>query len=135
MSARAAALARGQRAAEAGMADACIIRRVTGGSTDPTTAVHTKTYLSPDPYTGKCRVQSALARSQPHDSGEDYIRLLRLQLQVPVAVSGLQVLDEVTITAAAHDPDLVGRTFLIADLMHKSEPTARRVEITERTDS
>lgn len=132
---RASVLARGRAAAEAGMADACTIRRVTGGSSDQTTGVHTKTYASPDPYSGKCRVQSALARSQPHDVGEDYVRLLRLQLQLPLTVTGLQVLDEVTITAAAHDQDLVGRTFLISDLMHKTEPTARRVEITERTDS
>jgi hypothetical protein len=132
---RASVLARGQVAAEASMTDACTIRRPTGGSTDQTTGVRTKTYVSPDPYTGKCRVQVLFVRSQPHDAGEDYVRLLRLQLQLPVAVTGLQVLDEVTITAAAHDADLVGRTFLISDLFHKSEPTARRVEITERTDS
>jgi hypothetical protein len=130
---RASVLARGRAAAEAGMVDACTIRRVTGGSTDQSTGVRTPTRA--DIYIGPCRVQSALARSQPHDVGEDYVRLLRLQLQLPVAVTGLRVLDEVTITAAAHDQDLAGRTFLISDLMHKSEPTARRVEITERTDS
>lgn len=132
---RSSVLAKGQARAAASMTDACTIRRPTGGSTDQTTGVRTKTYASPDPYTGKCRVQSALARSQPHESGEDYVRLLRLELQLPVTVTGLQVLDEVTITAATHDADLVGRIFLVSDLFHKSEPTARRVEITERTDS
>jgi hypothetical protein len=39
----------------------------------------------------------------------------------------------VTITASVNDPDLVGRVFLIRDLFHKTEPTARRVGVIERT--
>lgn len=132
---RASALARGQAIAELSMVDACTIRRVTGTTTDQVTGVCTKSYLNPNPYSGKCRVQATLARSQPHEVGEDFVLLLRLQLQLPVAVTGLTVGDEVTITAAVHDQDLVGRVFLVRDLMHKSDPTARRVDITERTDS
>jgi hypothetical protein len=124
---RSGVLAKGQVKAEASMVDACTIRRRLPDVTN--------TDLSPDPYTGKCRVQSALARSQPHESGEDYVLLLRLELQLPVSVTGLRVDDEVTVTASAHDADLVGRVFLIRDLFHKTEPTARRVEITERTNS
>lgn len=130
---RASVLARGQAAAEAGMVDACTIRRVTDTTTDDFSGAITNTYLSPNPYSGKCRIQSALARSEPHDTGEDYVLLLRVQLQLPVSVTGLVVGDEVTITAAANDPDLAGRVFLIRDLFHKTDPTARRVEITERT--
>jgi hypothetical protein len=132
---RSGVLAKGQVKAEASMVDACTIRRRLPDVTNTETGEVTKAYLSPDPYTGKCRVQSALARSQPHESGEDYVLLLRLELQLPVSVTGLRVDDEVTVTASAHDADLVGRVFLIRDLFHKTEPTARRVEITERTNS
>lgn len=131
---RASALARGQVAAELGMVDTCTIRRVTGTATDDFSGAVTKTYLSPDSYAGKCRVQMRLAQSTEHDAGEDFVRLLRVEIQLPMSVSGLEVGDEVTVTASA-DPDLMGRTFLIRDLFHKTEATARRVQCTERTGS
>jgi hypothetical protein len=130
---RAILLAQGRKAAEQGMVDACTIRRLTGQSTDSFSGVVTDTWL--DLYAGKCRVQQAQAQAQQHDAGQDYLLLLRLELQLPMSVVGLQVGDEITITASAHDPDLVGRVFLSHDLAHKTEATARRVQVTERTDS
>ncbi len=132
---RATVLARGRRAAEAGMTDTCTIRRVTGQTTDEVTGAVTPTYLSPDPYTGRCRVQQAQAQAEQHTAGQDYQLLLHLEVQLPISVTGLQVGDEVTVTAAVHDPDLVGRVFLIRDLMHKSAATARRVSVLEKTGS
>jgi hypothetical protein len=129
---RIALLARGQAAAEAGMADTCTVRRRTGEATDLDTAVVTPTYLSPNPYAGKCRVQQR-GGVQQRDVGEDMQVLLQLEVQLPTTLTGLQVGDEVTITASAGDTDLVGRTFLIRELAHKSEATARRVQVTERT--
>jgi hypothetical protein len=125
-------LALGRIAAEAGMLDACTIRRVNGGSTtDQSTGVRTKTYDSL--YTGKCRVQAARPMSQDHEVGEDYVLLLRLDVQLPMSVTGLAVNDEITITASVNDADLVGRVLLVQDLFHKSEATARRVGVIERT--
>lgn len=132
---RASALARGRAAAEAGMIDTCTIRRRTGETTNATSGVVTPTYLSPDPYSGKCRFQQALVQTEPHNVGEDMVRLLRLELQLPMSVAGLQVNDEVTCVTSAYDPDLPGRTFLVRDLAHKSEATARRIQLTERTGS
>lgn len=131
---RAAFVARAQAAAEAGMADACVIRRRTGETTDLDLGSVTPTYLSPNPYAGKCRIQMGAqgAGSQQRDVGEDTQVLLPLELQLPMSVTGLQVDDEVTVTAST-DPDLVGRTFLIRGLAHKSEASARRVQVTERT--
>lgn len=130
---RASALARGRTAAELGMVDACTIRRPTGivntGHGQTTTG-----YVTPDPYSGKCRVQQSLAQAEQQDAGEDYQLLLRLEVQLPMSSTGLEVRDELTITASAHDPDLVGRTFLIRDLFHKTDATARRVQVMERTD-
>ncbi len=134
---RQALLQRAREFAEEGMVDACTIRRrnAPGDVTDPDTGQITQAYVSPDPYTGKCRVQQQQAQAQQQDAGEDYTLLLRLEVQLPVVGSeGLQVGDEVTITAAAHDADLVGRVFLIRDLFHKTDASSRRVSVTERTD-
>lgn len=129
---RASALERGQAAAEASMVDTCTIRRVTGTTDDPDTGYGVKTYLSPNPYTGKCRVQQGIAQAAEDDAGEDFQLRLRLVVQLPVTVVGVEIGDEVTITAS-RDLDLVGRTFLVRDLFHKTDETARRIGVTERT--
>lgn len=128
-------LTRGRTAAEAGMVDACTIRRITGRSTNLTTGAVTPTYLSPDPYAGKCRIQQKQATATREEAGEDHLLMLRLEVQVPMTVTGLEVGDEITVTASAHDADLVGRVFLIHDLAHKTHATARRVQCIERTGS
>lgn len=128
---RASVLARAQAAALAGMADACTIRRVTGKTTDPDSGVVTLTYATV--YTGQCRMQQSIAQAAQHDAGEDYTLLVRFELQLPVSVTGLRVSDEVTITAS-QDLDLVDRVFLVRDLFHKTDASARRVGVTERTD-
>jgi hypothetical protein len=132
---RASVTTRGQRFAETGMVDACTIRRRTGEQTnDDVTAVVTHAYVSPDPYSGPCRVQQGrLATSSDTNVGEDTAVELALEVQLPIAVTGLQVGDEVTITTSL-DADLPGRVFLIRGLGHKTHPTARRVQCTERTD-
>lgn len=130
---RASVLVSGQAAAEAGMVDTCTIRRRTAVTTNPDTGAVTPIYLSPDPYAGKCRVQQSLAQAEQHDVSEDYLLQLRLVLQLPMSVTGLLVGDEVTLTAS-RDPDLVGRAFLIRDLFHKTDATARRVGVIERTN-
>src|SRR4051812_23622455 len=112
---RDSALARGQIIALAGMVDACTLRRRTGETTDPTSGVITPTWSAL--YTGPCRVQQSLAQADQHDAGENYLLQLRLVLQLPVTVTGLEVDDEVTMTVS-RDADLVGRVFLVRDLFH-----------------
>lgn len=131
---RAAVLARGRAAAEAGMVDTCTVRRPTGTTTDPDSGQVTTAYLNPNPYTGKCRVKQIQALPETHDVGEDHVVLTRLQLQVPMSAPGLLVGDEVTMTASIHDPDLPGRVFLIRGPSAGSELTARRYEVTDRAD-
>jgi hypothetical protein len=130
---RESVLAHGQAAAEAGMADTCTIRRQTGSTLDDLSGGVVPTWTAL--YSGKCRVQQALAQADEQDVGEDYQLRLRLTLQLPMAgTSGLKVDDEVTITVSL-DPDLVGKVLLIRDLFHKTHATARRVGVTERTGS
>lgn len=129
---RADVLARAQQAAEAGMVDTCVIRRSGGRTTDPVTGDVTELYSGF--YTGKCRVQQAQAQAQREDIGEDHLLLLRLEVQLPMSVTGLEVGDEITITAS-RDPDLPGRVFRVHDLAHKTDASARRVQCLERTGS
>lgn len=127
---RATVLARGRLAAEAGMVDACTIRRRTGSAVGVDGSV---TPIYATLYTGKCRVQQVTAEPTPADPGEDLRLLVRRTVQLPIAVTGLQPADEITITASANDADLAGRVFLIHGLHDKSEATARRVNVIERT--
>lgn len=116
------------------MQDACTIRRRNGGATDPVTGYPTQPYTTL--YAGKCRVQQQVAIARPREVGEDHVLIVRFDLQLPVdGTEGLKVDDEVTITTAVNDADLTGRGFAILELAHKSEATARRVGIIERTGS
>jgi hypothetical protein len=128
---RALVLARGRSAAEAGMTDTCSIRRRTGSTTDENTGVETPSFV--EIYTGKCRLQQSDADAQAQNAGEAYVLLQRVQLQLPISVTGLKVGDEVTITASINDEDLVGRDFLLRDLPRKTDATARRVRVEEKT--
>lgn len=127
-----AILARGRALAESLMVDSCAITRAGGETTDPDTGVITPGAAT-DVYSGRCRVQQKQAQASPQDPGEAYVLMLRLEVQLPMSVVGLQVDDRIEITASAHDPDLVGRVFSIRDLMHKSHATSRRVGCQELT--
>lgn len=130
---RASALARGRIAAEAGMVDACTITRIGTRVTDTTTGEVTEPTTTL--YTGKCRVQQAQAVATEETVGEDHLLLLRIEVQLPMSVTGLRVGDLITITASAHDADLPGRVFRVHDLAHKTHATARRVQCVEKTGS
>src|SRR5690348_14673080 len=107
---RASVLARGRAAALAGMVDACAITRVTGHTTDPDTGVQTPT--TETVYEGACRVQQwSPSSARPADVGEDYQLLQATELQLPIDATGVQVGDQVEMTASAHDLDLPGRVF------------------------
>lgn len=124
-------LARGRAMAEAGFVDACVIRRVTGSTTDQNTGAITPTYSTV--YTGPCRVQQSAPSAAAVDVGQAALLMLRLEIQLPMSLVGLQTEDEVTMAASVYDADLVGRTFLIRDLAHGTHKTARRIGVEERT--
>lgn len=130
---RGTALVGGRKRAEAGMTDTCTIRRRnSSATTNPVTGYPTTTYTTL--YTGKCRMQQQAVISRAHDVGENTVWVVRFDLQLPVVgTEGLAVEDEVLLTAAVNDADLVGRTFIITELAHKSEATSRRVGVVERT--
>lgn len=127
----ATALALGRAAAERGMVDECTIRRATGTVTDPDTGRVTPTYEQI--YTGKCRVQQQQVQARAVEPGEAHLLMLRLEVHLPMSVTGVAAGDEVVITSSAHDPDLVDRVFLVRELAHKSHATARRLGVEEKT--
>lgn len=127
---RASVLARGRAAAEAGMVDACTIGRQSGEATDQWGNV-TPTWTQL--YAGKCRVQQTAALAQEETVGESRLLMVRREIQLPMSVTGLEPDDQVLITASATDPDLPGRTFIVRDLAHGTDKTARRVGVVERT--
>src|SRR5690606_23714913 len=126
----AALLARARAAAERLMVDECVIRRRVGETTGPGGVV---TPVYEQRYAGRCRVQQPTMLAQPQRPGEAQVLALRLEVHVPMAVTGVQVGDEVEVTSSAHDPDLVGRVLIVHDLAHKTQATARRLGVVERT--
>jgi hypothetical protein len=127
----ASVLARGRAAAERLMVDTCTIRRKTGETTDPDTGHTTPTYATV--YSGKCRFQQGDPQATRQDAGEASLLMLAMTVQVPMSVVGVQAEDEVLPTATAYDPDLLGRTFLVKALHHKTHATSRRLGLEERT--
>lgn len=111
--------------------DACTLQKPTGNSTNGSTGVVTATFGAAY-YSGPCKVQGGMANAA--DVGEKYLAMNSPIIHVPISVVGAEQDDLVTITASAHDPDLVGRTFRIQGPTHKTGLTARRLQCVEATD-
>lgn len=127
----AGAIAAGRRAAEALMVDTCVITYITSTSTDDLTGLVTDQRATR--YTGPCRIQAPAAQGQRDDVGEVTVTVLRLQLQLPtVGSEAVDRGDQVVVTASV-DPALLGRTWVVRDLAHKTHATARRMTIEEVT--
>lgn len=125
------AVARGRALAESLMVDACTIQHPTGETTGPG-GVITTTY-GPTFYSGKCRLQTQVVTRPGEDVGQAYIVLEHRVLQLPITVVGLKEGDQVTVTASALDPDLVGRKYVVHDVKQKTHLTKRLVNVLERT--
>lgn len=124
-----AALASGRQAIESLMIDECVIERATGEVTDDAGNV-TITYTAV--YAGKCRFQyRGLAAGSPY-SGQQRVDLFSLEVQLPIAVTAVQVNDRVT-AGISLDPAMQGRIFRVANIAHKTHYTARRLPLEEVT--
>lgn len=129
MSAESAVLA-GRAAAEALMVDTCTITRADGTeTTDPGTGIVTPGGSTI--YTGPCRVQVRALVAQSPEAGEVQLSVGQVEMQIPMAVTGVRTGDVATILTAALDPDLVGRRFRVSVPAHKTHATARRLSCTE----
>lgn len=126
------ALAAGRRAALRLMTDECVVETVTGKATDPVSGEVTETVEQV--YSGPCRVQQASPTAAEKQVGEADLLMLGRVLSLPVATSaGVRAGHRVRLTACQHDPDLVGRQFVVRGEFAKSHATARRLGIEEAT--
>ena len=83
-------------------------------------------------YEGKCQVQERDTQENATIAGEADLDTQRYTVKLPVATStGVRKDDEVEITFAALDPDLLGRKFTVGALHHKTYATARRLPCVE----
>jgi hypothetical protein len=129
---RESVLARGRAFAAGGFTDACRIwRESETPDTHPLTGHVTAQQI--EVYIGPCRVQqSAAPWAGPATVGDAARRLAALELQIPVAgTEGIRVSDRVTITACAHDVELVDRELVVVGEHHASHKTTRRLPLQE----
>lgn len=115
--------------AESLMLDTCTIIHPTGTDTDPDTGVVVVT--GPTVYTGKAKVATYEAQESNPEAGESVRTVQRYALHIPVGSYAPEIGDVATVTAAALDPNLTGRRYRIAALLHKTLATAYRLGVTE----
>jgi len=120
----------GRAAALALMVDTCQVTHPGEQVTDRRTG---GVYAVPDTlvYTGPCKVQSFQPFEQNPEAGAHSYSVQRYHVHIPVGAYVPTVGDVVTITAAAMDPNLTGRTYRVVALLHKSLSTAYRLAITD----
>jgi hypothetical protein len=135
------AIRAGRRWAESLMIDSCIVRRSVGdiGPMNPETglrpAAAVQVVYGPDlsPFKGRCKVQTFEPHESKPESGQHVFTVQRYHLHVPIGAGPFQVDDRVEIVTSAEGPQLVGRTYRVSGLHHKSLATAQRLLIDEVT--
>lgn len=123
------ALAAGRRAAEAKMLDTCTAGRP--AEEDETDGEGNVTTPLTPLYAGKCLVQTYEAQETNPVSGGATLTVQRYRVDVPVGSFAPAIGDVIQITAAAADPNLVGRRYRVVALLHKSQATAYRLGVRE----
>jgi hypothetical protein len=78
-------------------------------------------------YEGRCRVKIADSEAGLAQAGGQQVVQQSLTLVVPVSVTDVQPGDIATITSAAFDPALVGKTLRVRDFPYSSQSTSRRI--------
>ena len=119
-----------QRQAESMMTDTCTIVREGTPTFDPTTGKYT-TPTSPI-YSGKCRIRTRgkFLRDRPVEAGDTEVILWPYTVSIPVTAPAIEVLDVVTVTAAA-DAALVDVQMHVRISGHATAATARRLDCEE----
>lgn len=82
-------------------------------------------------YAGKAKMQTTDTMGHPEHAAERVVMRTRFELHLPMSVAAAAVDDVWTMTASVLDPELVGRRFRVASLLHKSFMTARRITVEE----
>ena len=125
---------RGRRRAEALMVDQCTITRTVGeaGEVDPNTGLRVPP-ATEVVYSGKCKVQTYEPHESKPDAAEHVWTVQRYSVHIPVDAGPAAVDDRIQITYSVIAPHLVGRTYRVAGIHHKSLTTAQRLLVDEVT--
>lgn len=115
--------------AESRFEDTFTIREKTGETRDETTGIKTPIwtvhYLA---IPG--RIQQRIDFPTITE-GDRTVTVIRLEVQLPIAIDGLKVDWQVLVVDTTYDDDLIDRVFRIGSLHHKTHATARRLMIEE----
>lgn len=120
---------RGRIAAERLMVDACEVKRPNGKTFDEGTGRDVPAFVVL--FSSKCKVQARELAARDAEAGGRTATTVRLTVALPMDAGEVATDDVVTVTAAAFDPQLVGRSFRVVAPVGKSFATARRVEVSE----
>ena len=82
-------------------------------------------------YSGVCKVQQTITQASSPSAGGHQFTLQDSRVDFPVSAGPLAVDDVVTLTASVLDPQLVGHSFRVIELFHKSYATAQRTRVSE----
>lgn len=123
-------LARGRERAEALMVDAGELRGPDTRVLNETTGQYAVTPGALK-YAGKGKVQTTDAIGHDAEAGDRGIMITRYEVHLPISAAAAAVDDVWSVTSSPNDPELVGRRFRVASLMHKTHPTARRLAVEE----
>jgi hypothetical protein len=82
-------------------------------------------------YSGKAKLQTTDTIGNKGDAAERVVMTTRFELHLPMSAPAAAVDDVWTMTSSELDPELVGRRFRVASLVHKSFMTARRLAVEE----
>lgn len=125
------AIEAGREAAEELMVDTGELRGPdVRGSIDPDTGLYPTT-PGPLKYTGAAKLQTTDTIGNKGDAAERVVMTTRFELHLPMSAPAAAVDDVFAFTSSELDPELVGRRFRVASLIHKSFMTARRLAVEE----
>lgn len=111
------------------MLDTCTAVRPGTITTDPVSGKVTRP-LAPV-YDGKCRLRQPATQPRETVAGEHEHTVQETRWDTPVGSGPFQVGDIVTMTTAALDAQLVGRTYKVTGLFNQSGATAQRCKVQE----
>lgn len=121
------AVLQGRAAAESLMVDTCTI---TAGAATEVYDEATDTYVTPAGavrYSGACRVKPRPHADRVVEAGAETVSLWPYLVSVPMGVTGVELDDNVIVTACALDPSLVGTRLRVRQVQQGSHLTARRL--------
>lgn len=124
-------IARGRRRAEQKMMDSCRVERPGAPATDPVSGKVTRP--AQVIYEGKCELQQTRTQATTPNNVERDFTVQETSWKTPVFAGPFDVGDMVYMTAAAADPQLVGRQYRVTEPFHKSLATAQRCGVEEVT--